>query len=180
MLSNLRRVACVLLLVAWASDARAQDVLSIDERGQHSVLVGVSPSPYVGYWLRAGDRTDLGIEVIARLIGGDDNEVRNLGIRPSMKRYVGSTDSDAVPYIVVGVAALWGRNELSAGSEVTSRELGGFLAVGLDWLAHRRVIVGGHVGFEGLATRVSDPLLGDSNGHDLALFTSGVRLQLFF
>jgi len=71
------------------------------------------------------------------------------------------------------------------GGRPLSRELGGFVGVGLQWLPVQRVSLGGHLGVESVLTRrdrlgSSPPPDEDVSGYDVGTYSSGIRAHFFF
>ncbi|MGE0159083.1 MAG: hypothetical protein AB7T31_06680 [Gemmatimonadales bacterium] len=165
---------------AQASAAQAQDTPRVIDRAAHAIVLGVGTTTTVGYAARVGARTDVGLEGSARLID-DDGDAHAVAVRPWLARYWSSEDTDVAPYVVVGLVGTW--TETGAGAfDASSRDLGGFLGIGLDWFPHRRVSVGGHLALEAVATRRTVPLSPAQNarGFDIGTRSSGVRVRLFF
>ncbi len=182
----LRHVVWTLaLLLGFFQTVLAQSEPRVLERGAHSIIVGVGTNTSIGYSRRVAERTDIGIEVGVRISDDDDTHSRSISLRPGLKRYLSSAESDLAPYILLGVSALWSRLDSSGALDLSARELGGFVGVGIDWFPVQRVSVGGHLGVESSLTtrdRASFPPTPDdeASGYTVSTYSSGIRVQLYF
>lgn len=178
---------CFVLAVAsvlTASLAQSQAAPSIEGRRTHFIVAEMFSNTSIGLGLRAGDRTDVMLELTGRVFEEGDTQTRMISLRPALKRYLGSTQGSVAPYLFLGLRAEWSWQEFGASPERSSRALGGRAGVGVDWFPTQRVSLGGHVGVEAAALRSdgspffgSDPV---ATGYEIGTFSSGVRLRLFF
>ena len=111
MIRPLARAAAFLL--TFSQPALAQSEPRVVDRGAHSILIDIGSNTSVGYSLRVGQRTDLGVEVAFRITDEDDVYSRLVSIRPEIKRYL-TSDSEIAPYVFVGGIAQWSRFELGS------------------------------------------------------------------
>jgi hypothetical protein len=179
----------VLFVAAWtatltASDCEAQAAPSVDGRGKHFIVAETFSNTSIGFGLRAGDRTDVMLELAGRVFEDGGTRTRLVSLRPALKRYLGSTEGSVAPYLFLGLRADWSWRNFSDSPVQSSRALGGRAGVGVDWFPTQRVSIGGHVGAEAVALRSDGTLLGGpdavSTGHDVGTFSSGIRVRLFF
>lgn len=170
--------------VLTASLCQAQAAPSVEGRGKHFIVAEMFSNTSIGFGLRAGERTDVMLEVTGRVFEEGDTQTRLISLRPALKRYLGSIDGSVAPYLFLGLRAEWGWQEFGPSPERSSQILGGRAGVGVDWFPTQRVSLGGHMGVEAVALRSegspfvgSDPI---ATGHEIGTFSSGVRLRLFF
>lgn len=181
-----RPLALALAFVsAFSQTVLAQAEPRVVDRRAHSIVVGVGSDTSLGYWLRIAPQTDLGFEIGARVVDDDETYARSIAVRSGIKRYLMSSESDVAPYVLVGATAAWARFDSGGSLELSSRELGGFIAMGVDWFPVRRVSLGGHLGVEALVTsreRSAISPLPDENlsGYNVGTFSSGIRGHFFF
>ncbi len=159
--------------------ATAQDAPSPLDRRDHSILLGIGETTNVGYWIRVGERTDVGIEGGFSFIEEDGSDVSTLSAILSLKRYWSPAESPVAPYTILGIRASWS-DLLSTGNE----EYGAFGGIGLDWFPVQRVSIGGHLGLRASLTQRTSPVFGggeeEHDGWVVRTVSSGIRLQLYF
>lgn len=167
-----------------ASLCQAQVAPSVEGRGKHFIVAEMFSNTSIGFGIRAGSRTDLMLDVVGRVFEEGDTQTQLISLRPSLKRYLGSTQGSVAPYLLLGLRAEWSRQDFGASSERSSRALGVRAGVGVDWFPTQRVSLGGNIGVEGVALRSEGaPFAGQdlvATGHEVGTFSSGVRLRLFF
>lgn len=160
----------------------AQDVPSLGARGGQAIVLGTGQGTVVGLDVRVGSRTDLVLETAFRIADEDNASNRGITVRPGLKRYMGAVESAVAPYLLIAAQAEWGHADLGPAAERDRRELGGLIAIGVDWLPAQRVSIAGHVGTELSVIRVeqSGPAQSSTTtGSNLATLSSGIRLRLF-
>jgi len=184
----MRTIRALLLSTAavafLAAPAAAQDGASVGARRKHALVISWANASTLGYALRVGERVDLVLEAALALTDEDDLTDRTIALRPSLKRYVGPQDAPVAPYLVAGLVGSWTHGDLAGGGSASSRSIGGFAGIGLDWFPHERVSLGGDVGLQATATSRDVPGFGgpstEVTGFDLRTFASTVRLKLYF
>jgi hypothetical protein len=129
--------SCALLPLA----ADAQDTPGVLGRPAHSILLGVGESTNFGYWFRAGDRTDVGIEGGFSVAEEDGSDVSTLAASVALKRYWTPTESTVAPYSITWVSESHPptsrqprtRNTVrSAASDSTGFPSGGWVSAGIS------------------------------------------------
>lgn len=176
-------VAVASVLVTSLAEAQAEPV--VGARAKHFIVLDLGQSTAVGVGLRAGERTDLELEVSGRLLDDDVTSQRIVLLRPILKRYLGTTARSVAPYMVFGLRAEWVESDSDFAPNASSLRLGGLAGVGVDWFPAQRVSVGGHIGFEALAVRRDVPAIPpggseERSGYEIGTFASGLRFRLFF
>lgn len=168
-----------------ASLAQAQGEPSVAARAKHFIVLDAGQSPAVGVGLRAGERTDLELDVSGRFLDDEVTSLRMVLLRPTLKRYLGPTTRSVAPYLVFGLSAEWSDSDSDFAPNASTQRFGGLAGVGVDWFPAQRVSVGGHIGVEALAVRRDVPAIlpggsEERNGYEIGTFASGVRFRLFF
>ena len=120
-------------------------------RGEHSIVLDINGGPQIGFWARASDRTDLGLDLgVNGLLRGETTHLSVMAT-PAIKRYLTSTGPLA-PYLYFGVPLNYTRQDndnVGAPDDVQHGfGVGGRAAFGLEWFPVRQVSIGGHVGLQ--------------------------------
>lgn len=176
---SLALLAVTLLLTSTLAAQTTEASNNPEERGTRSIAVAVDAAPSIGYWFRAGERTDLGLDVILEGLFSDRTRVLSVGATPALKRYL-ETEGTLAQYLIFGVPLQYRRQEHESvgGDDATDDvyQVGGLFGFGLEWSPVRQVSVGGHVGLR------ADYISRDSADNHLAVRThsSGLRVHLYF
>jgi hypothetical protein len=148
------------------------------DRTSRSLQIGIADRPQIGYWLRIGERTDLGI--VGSLAYHSQPRTLSYSIGPAWKRY-GDVVGGIAPYTYLGLG-LAGLSQRAQEDVSTSQLRAEAQAgVGMEWFPHPRISVGGHAGVRGGPQWIDV----DLPGHDrrtrwtASTFTSGIRLHLY-
>ena len=177
--------SCLMVPVA----GQGQENPGAASRGDRSILLSVGERSDIGYWMRVGESTDLGVGVGLTFSDDDERTSRAFHLSPELKRYWDEDGASIAPYVLVGLVGSWRTSEDSGtfASERSALEIGGAGGIGLDWFPVERVSVGGHVGLRATFTRSKltqtspgAPPEDEATRFLISTHSAGIRLHVYF